>query len=105
MPGLDQFLAFQGLIENVRVVERHHRVPVIQIRHDIDNAHAVVEHLSDNRVSKGMRREPINFTVWTEQWRLSSESRELRGVVLELIQSVFSAKQIARPEVIGDILD
>ena len=78
---------------------------MVQISHDVDNAHAVVEHLSANRVAKGMRREPINFTVWTEQWHLPGKSRELRTEALELIQSVFSAKQIASTEVIGDVFD
>lgn len=52
-----------------------------------------------------MRREPINFTVWAEQWRLPGESCELRAEALELIQSVFSAKEIASFEMIGDVLD
>src|SRR5262249_55755601 len=52
----------QSLVEYLGVVQRHHWTPVIQVGHYIDNAHATVEHLSTNRVSKGFRLLPASVS-------------------------------------------
>jgi hypothetical protein len=78
---------------------------MVQVGHYVDNAHAAVEHLSANRVPKGMWRETIDFIVWPEQWHFLRKRCELMTEALELIQSVFSAKEIASAEVIGYIFD
>ena len=50
---------------------------MIQVGHNVDNAHTAIEHLSANRVPKGMRREAIDLTIWAEQWHLLRKGGEL----------------------------
>lgn len=78
---------------------------MIQVGHNVDNVHAAVEHLSANRVPKGMRREAIDLAIWAEQWHFLRKGGELIAEALELIQSVVSAKKIPSAEVIRYVLD
>jgi hypothetical protein len=49
---------------------------MVKVSHDVNGTHADIQHLGANRMTKGVRPEPINLTVWTQQRYFLSECQE-----------------------------
>jgi hypothetical protein len=91
-------LLLEGVIADFGIPERHLRTHLIQIRHDVSDAHAVVNHLRPHGVPELVRFEAIDVSIWPQDGNALCDLIEMIAEAVEAVEPPLGAKEIAFPK-------
>src|SRR6266568_4014296 len=98
-------LLFELVVINFSVLKRHFRAHMIQVRHHIRNAHAVVNHGCPYHMSELMRFEMIHLPTFPHNWPILGNLIEMGTKPGKPVESSLGPKEVAFAKDIRYLLD